>query len=262
MEGGASRLHNHDIPILEFDPAGEALIEPSRLLQRADAPEHVVLCLLEHAYEAVLEEHPDAPVAATLRSNMGKHSLHRLEVAGTAVGVFGPVLGGPLAGGLLEELIAIGCSKFIAVGTAGVLNGEIAAGHAIVPVSAVRDEGTSYHYLPPSREVEPSPEAVEAIRLTLREHGVDFVEGKTWTTDAFYRETRSRVKRRREEGCLTVEMEAASLFAVARFRGVTLGQILCGADSLDAQEWDNRSGQHHSGASRLFWLAAEACLRL
>ena len=96
---------------------------------------------------------------------------------------------------------------------------DVALGHVIVPSAAIRDEGTSYHYLPPAREVEPTRQAFDAIVATLERHHVPHVTGKTWTTDGLYRETRGKVERRVAEGCLTVEMEAAAFFAVAAFRG-------------------------------------------
>lgn len=160
-------------------------------------------------------------------------------------------------------MIALGCRKFIACGGSGVLDREIGRGRVIVPSSAVRDEGTSYHYLPPSREVTASPRAVAAIESTLRRHKVEYLVGKTWTTDAFYRETPKRVKRRKEEGCLTVEMEAAAFFAVAQFRRVQFGQVLYGGDDVSGDEWDARHWDGSASArEKLFWLAAEACLAL
>jgi uridine phosphorylase len=127
----------------------------------------------------------------------------------------------------------------------------------------VRDEGTSYHYLPQSRTVAPSAEAVDAIRATLRAHDVPFVEGATWTTDALYRETRGKVERRVAEGCLTVEMEAAAFFAVAAFRNVTIGQLLYAGDDLSGNGWDGRGWDEHlEGRELLFRLAAEAVLAL
>ncbi len=127
----------------------------------------------------------------------------------------------------------------------------------------MRDEGTSYHYLPPAREVSPSPEAVAAIEATLQRHHVPYVVGKTWTTDGFYRETLARVARRRAEGCLTVEMEAAAFFAVGQFRDVAVGQLLYCGDDLSGDVWDDREWRDR-GAIRegLFRLAAEACLQL
>jgi uridine phosphorylase len=133
----------------------------------------------------------------------------------------------------------------------------------IVPASAVRDEGTSYHYLPPAREVAASADGVAAVEAVLKEHGCPYLLGKTWTTDAFYRETPARIRRRKAEGCLAVEMEAAALFAVAQFRGVTFAQILYAGDDVSGDQWDHRAWQGR-GRTRLtlFRLAAEACLSL
>ena len=156
--------------------------------------------------------------------------------------VFHPGVGAPLAAGMLEEIIALGCRDFIACGGAGVLRSEIAVGHVVIPTSAVRDEGTSYHYLPPSREVAPHPAAVAAIESVLRAHGVAYVTGKTWTTDAIFRETPAKVARRRDEGCLTVEMEAAAFFAVAQFRRVRLAQMLYGGDDSAAKHGARATG--------------------
>ena len=144
------------------------------------------------------------------------------------------------------------------------LDREIAVGQFIVPTSEVRDEGTSYHYLPPSREVQPDPEAVAAIEEVLSAHQIPFRLGKTWTTDAPYRETIEKVKRRRAEGCITVEMEASAFFAVAKFRNIPLGQILYGGDDVSGEaEWDQRDWHSQFDIrEQLFWLAAEACLEL
>ncbi len=195
---------------------------------------------------------------------MGRHPIYVHEVQGQRVALFHPGIGAPLAAGLLEEVIALGCRNFIACGGAGVLNRELAVGHVVVPTQAVRDEGASYHYLPPDRRTAtPSPRAVSAIEATLQRRKVDYVLGKTWTTDAFYRETRTRMAKRRDEGCLTVEMEASALFAVAEFRQVQLGQILYCGDNLDGDEWDSRDWHKNWGVREiLVELAAEACLAI
>jgi uridine phosphorylase len=168
-----------------------------------------------------------------------------------------------MAAGILEETIALGFRKFIACGGAGVLNKEIAVGHIVVPSVAVRDEGTSYHYLPPAREVSASPEGVAAIEQVLKQHGVPHIVGKIWTTDAPYRETTAKVQLRRSEGCVAVEMEAAAFFAVAQFRHVVLAQMLYGGDDVSGGEWDSRGWHTRAEVRRnLFWLSAEACLAL
>ena len=159
-------------------------------------------------------------------------------------------------------MIALGSRKFVACGGAGVLDSNIAVGHLVVPSAAIRDEGTSYHYLPPSREVAPHPRALAAIEKTLKRNGIDYIVAKTWTTDAIFRETRARMNARKREGCLTVEMEAAAFFAVAQFRGVQFGQILYGGDDISAEQWDQRNWSRHQIRERLFTLAAEACLSM
>ena len=168
-----------------------------------------------------------------------------------------------MAAALLEEAIAKGGRTFVACGGAGVLNREVAVGHLVVPSSAVRDEGTSYHYAPPAREAYVSARVVRTIERVLTRHKVPYVVGKTWTTDAFYRETPGKVALRKQEGCLTVEMEAAAFFAVADFRDVTFGQILYGGDDVSGETWDSRRwNERTSVREKLFWLAAEACLEL
>lgn len=249
-------------PILEFDPTPDAIIDPHRVLRRMDIPEY---CVLSFFKEVIMQVCGDgkAKFVTNLESENGANPVYEIEFEGKRVAVVHPGVGAPSAGAFLDELIALGCKKFIACGGAGVLNRELALGHVVVPTSAVRDEGTSYHYLPPSREVSADSEGVTAIEATLQHHHVPYVVGKTWTTDAIYRETRVRMERRKAEGCITVEMEASAFFAVAQFRGVQFAQLLYSGDNLDGDEWDNRGWQHHlSSREKLFWLAVESCTRL
>ncbi|MFO7889949.1 MAG: nucleoside phosphorylase, partial [bacterium] len=153
--------------------------------------------------------------------------------------------------------------KCIACGSAGVLKKEFERGSVVVVSSAVRDEGTSYHYLPPSREVAVDQEIVKIIESTLGEIGVPYLTGKTWTTDAIYRETRGIIEKRLSEGCLTVEMEASALIAISRFRKIKFGQILSCGDDVSGEEWDRRfHPEAHTHKEKLFWLAVECCLDL
>jgi uridine phosphorylase len=249
-------------PILEFDPEREALIEPSKVIKPRDVPEHCVICFFNEVIEKVASEH-SAKIAAEARWEDGPHAFYEIDFKGRRLAFFHPGIGAPFAAGLLEDAIALGCRKFIACGGAGVLNKDIAVGHLIVVSSAVRDEGASYHYLPPSREVTADEAGIHALVKVLENCGVPHQVGKTWTTDAPYRETPAKIARRREEGCLTVEMESAGMMAVARFREVTFGQVLYGGDDLSGAEWDNRKWQSRKDIrENLFWLSAEACLML
>lgn len=251
-----------DNPILEFDPERTAILEPDGLPVGEPLPERCVLTFFQEVIDQLVGQGDLHPIAE-LKSEIGPNPIYLYPFNGTSLLVVHPGVGAPLAAGFLEEIIALGVTKFIVCGGCGVLDPEIAAGHPVVITSAVRDEGTSYHYLPPSREVSSSPEAVAALEDVLKDHGLEYLRGKSWTTDAIYRETRGRRNRRVAEGCCVVEMEAAALFAVAQFRGVTLGQVVYGGDLVVPEGWDSRSW-HRRATDRelLFQLAVEACARL
>lgn len=250
------------LALLEHDDDPSAVIEPTRVITARDVPECAVMCFFAEVVDA-LSRRADARQVARLRAAHGIHGIWEIGFAGQRLAVFHPGMGAPLAVAFFEGAIAYGCRKFVTCGGAGALVPELVLGHAVVLDSAVRDEGTSFHYLPPGRVVEADPGAVSALGSVLERHGVPCVTGRSWTTDAVYRETPSRVERRRQEGCITVEMEAAALFAVARFRGVRLGQLLYAGDSLAKDEWDKRNWHRQTDVrERLFWLAAESCLAL
>ena len=251
-----------DMPILEYDPTRRAILEPSELIEHEELPPRCVVCFFQEVLDALVAEGRLRKISSS-RSEIGEHPFFALTIEGQELTVFHPGVGAPLGAALLEEAIAKGCRTFIACGGAGTLDSELTVGHVVVPISAVRHEGTSYHYLPPAREVLASAEAVQAIESVLERHQIPYLVGKTWTTDGVYRETPRLVARRRVEGCLTVEMEAAAFFAVARFRGVTFGQILYAGDDVSGEIWDSRSWEtQYSVREQLFWLAVESCLAL
>jgi uridine phosphorylase len=248
-------------PILEYDPTREALIEPSRVIEPRDMPEHCVICFFRDVLDKVIIAH-DAKVCAEDRGEES-HVVYEISHKGQRLAFYHPGVGAPLSAGRLEQVIAFGCRKFIACGGCGVLEEEMAVGGLIVVSAAVRDEGVSYHYLPPSREVLANEVAVQALAETLSSRGIPYRIGKTWTTDAFYRETERKVARRRDEGCVAVEMEAAGMMAVAQFRGVPFGQILYGGDDVSGDEWDERAWYSRAEVrENLFWLCADTCLSL
>ncbi len=252
-------LKRGNFPILEYDPARAAILEPRHITGPIDVPEHCVLCF----FHEVIELHTRASgheVSAAI-SEGGRLPIHEIKFQGKRLIVAHPRIGAPMAAAMLERLVALGCRKFVACGGEGVLESSIAVGHIIVPAAAIRDEGTSYHYLPAGREIAQNPRAMRAIEATLRARGVEYIVAKTWTTDAVYRETRARMLARKREGCLTVDMEASAFFAVAKFRRVILGQILYGADDLGGR-WNDRGWMRHAVRAQLFELAAEACLRM
>jgi uridine phosphorylase len=234
-----SLMKKEKIPILEFDDTQAAKIEPSASHKKTTGYEYCVITFFREVLEA-MEKDGRIKVVKVLNCETMDVPIYEMEYGGKKAHLFLGYVGAAGSAAFLEELIALGFKKFIVCGGAGVLRKDIAVGHLVVPVSAVRDEGVSYHYLAPAREVECNPEVVEKIEADFYQYGIDYIKAKTWTTDAFYRETEKKVELRRAEGCVTVEMEAAAFFAVAKFRNVKLGQILYGGDDLSSVDWDSR----------------------
>lgn len=249
-------------PILEYDETREAFIEPANVIRKRDVPPHCVICFFMDIIDKIVAEH-DGRVLVENQWEDGPHPVYEINYLEQRLAIFHPGIGSALSAALLEEVIAFGCRKFIACGGCGVLQKEIVAGHLIVVSAAVRDEGASYHYLPPAREVQANPQGVKVLVDLLTERGIPHLVGKTWTTAAPYRETLAKIQRRKKEGCIAVEMEAAGLMAVAQYRDVAFGQLLYAGDDLSGTEWDRRGWQDRSDIrEKLFWLAAEAVLSL
>ena len=182
------------LPLFEFDEDRSAILEPHHiLLRREDFPRHAVICFFHEVLED-LAKRDSTEIIGFLTSEAGPSPMLRVEVDGTPVVAVQPGIGAPMAAFVLEELIALGARTVVACGGAGVLDRGIDVGNLVIPTSAVRDEGTSFHYLPPTREIAQDPDMIAAIESTLDRHGVGYRLGKTWTTDAIYRETRGRVR--------------------------------------------------------------------
>jgi len=156
----------------------------------------------------------------------------------------------------------MGAKKVLFFGSCGSLDKEITAGHLLIPTDAYRDEGTSYHYAPPSDfiEVQTAYRLAEIFDMI----NMPYVRTKTWTTDAIYRETHDNMAKRKSEGCSVVEMECASLMAAAQFRGIEAYQFLYAADCLDGEQWDSRilGRMPDDVRERIFKVAIETAIRL
>ncbi len=249
-------------PILEFDPETTAIINPHPAPEGQALPQRGVMCFFADVFRALVENGTLAEIGC-LYSELGRNPIYGLEFEGQQLFAFHPGVGAPLASAFLEEAIGLGGRKVIACGGGGVLEKDIVAGHAVILTGAVRDEGTSYHYLPPAREVAANPAGVRALEAALSGRGVPYILGKAWTTDAIYRETAEKRAARMAEGCQVVEMEAAAFFAVAQFRGVSLGQVVYGGDLVVPEGWDKREWMSRVDVRQaLFWLAVEAAAKM
>ncbi len=157
--------------------------------------------------------------------------------------------GAPAAGLVLEQLAALGASKVISIGTAGGLAPYLEIGDMVICDRAIRDEGLSYHYLPDSKYCTPSGRLTRRLCDRLRANNENFYKGTSWSTDAPYRETAHEVSLYRNENVLTVDMEAAGIFAVGQFRDIQVGAAFGIADILRERTRERRAVDRRCGAA-------------
>ncbi len=145
--------------------------------------------------------------------------------------------GSPLVVELAEEFAVMGAKRMVLMTWGGALQPDLKAGDIVVCSQAIRDEGTSYHYLSPAKYVSASEDLVNCLVDAIRARGGRCATGVTWTTDAPYRETEEEVLQYQAEGVKTVEMESAGLFTVGQVRGVQAASVVVIMDSLANYRW-------------------------
>lgn len=158
-------------------------------------------------------------------------SINKIEVA-----IYRTYTGGPATVAIMEELHARGVEKFIIFGSCGQLTSNLKKGAFIIPTDAYRDEGTSYHYLPASDFVEVA--SAKKLAEIFEKEEIPYELTKTWTTDALFKETKEKMRNRVKCGCSVVEMECASIMAVAKSREFKAYQFFYTDDTLESEKWD------------------------
>jgi len=246
-------------PILNFDPDQNPVINPP---VSDTLPTKLVICFFKDVVEKVASEY-HAEIVYTFRSESGLFPVYEIEYLGQRVAFVQPGVGAAFTVGVMEEAIASGSRYLVACGGCGVLDRDVAVGHVLLPTEAYREEGTSYHYLPPSATVEIDPENIRLMETVLNDHKIEYIKTKSWTTDAFYRETLKKAAFYKAKGCLAVEMELSALAAVAKFRQVRFGQYLYAGDTVVPEGWDKREWVSRVDVREtLFWLSVETCLTM
>ncbi len=227
-----------------FDDRSEAIINPC---EKENALT-VDACIMTFSYkieEFVLQNYTCREIAS-LWSATGRMPIYVLPYKGREFAFYKTYVGAPACVGAVEESLSeIRTRKYIAFGGAGCLDKEIAHGKVMIPTQAYRDEGTSYHYAPASDYI--AVKNADIVAGFMKENGIPYVKGKTWTTDAFYRETVRNFEKRKADGCISVEMECAALQAACDFRRLDFYTFFTSGDLLDAPKWDAR---HKEGETK------------
>ena len=250
----------------EFDPGETAIFNPEMVFSPIEGmPKVAVSCFSYVTFERMLALFPEAEQIATMKCASQLFPVYRVKYREVELALYMSAVGAPACVGQQEEMYAMGAECLVIFGTCGVLDRNIGDCAIILPESALRDEGTSYHYAAPSDEIAVNVRHAELFRALLEELHVSCVSGKVWTTDSMFRETREKTARRRDAGCIAVDMECASVAAVAQFRGKEALHFFYAADNLDAEEWDERSLSNHANLpekDRIAAIALEAGRRI
>ena len=232
----------------EFDESRRAVINPEQTMEPVENfPETVVSVFSHQLFDAVVDFLGGRKIAESHDVD-GDWPIYEVTYHGRRLGFYKARLGAPACVGCFEEVIALGAKRIILLGNCGVLDKNIRDCGIIIPTRAIRDEGTSYHYAPAADYIDVNRRYRREFKEVCDRFGYPYVEGVTWTTDAFFRETPKKIEARKAMGAVCVEMECAAMQAMCDFRGVEFFQFLYAGDNLDHSDWDPRS---LSGYARL-----------
>ncbi|MDD7256350.1 TOTE conflict system archaeo-eukaryotic primase domain-containing protein [Bullifex porci] len=217
-----------------FDDKSEALINPEKIYGNHKKIADICIITFSHAvHDRVLKTYSCKKVANSGTAN-GKIPIYFIEEKNILF-YLSPI-GSAVAGTVLDEVRCLTkACKFIVFGSCGILDENKCSGKIIIPTEAYRDEGFSYHFEKAADYIEISKSPV-LIKI-LNDLHIENISGRTWTTDAIYRETVNNKNVRKSEGCICVEMECAGLQALCNFRGLELYQFFFGGDLLGDINW-------------------------
>lgn len=232
-------------PILEYDDAKEAIINPELLQNEYGMLPYnkLIITFFKDAINKLLEENLIEPY---LTIN-GENELLLYKFVDDEVLVMQGIIGCPATAGFLDELTGIGITKVMFCGGGGVLDETIEVGKLMIVEGAIRDEGFSYHYVKPSRIIYSQVDVQDVMINYFEENEIPYFKGLTWTTDAFFRETKKKIQMRKNEGAKIVEMEQSGCIAVAQFRNLKYGAIIYAGDDISQAEWDKRDWHNKKG---------------
>ena len=196
------------------------------------APHSAVICLYKGAMHRFGWKYP----SRRLKGFLGDvYLVNRTQGRVAVLGGFG--IGAPAITSIADEMMAWGVHHLVIFSLAGGLQSDLAPGSIVIADRAIRDEGTSYHYLPPAKDVRGSASLVEALGKALERRGLASTTGAVWSTDAPYRETHEEAAFFQGEGIKAVDMESAGVFAAAQLRAREAASVFVIGDSLAGPRW-------------------------
>lgn len=230
----------------QFDHNKKAIINAWDIVEKIEGfPEVVVSCFARATFQRMIEKYNAEEIARTSFANI-EIPIYEALINGIKIGFVNATVGAPTCVALFEDMLVFGMKKLIIFGTCGVLDHDIEDVAIIVPTAAIRDEGTSYHYAKASDEIETNVGTAKRFIDFLKSRELSYIQGKVWTTDGVYRETLDKMNKRKEKGCIVVDMECSAMAAWADFRDIPIIHFFYAADVLSAEGWDARSLSNHA----------------
>ncbi len=228
-----------DLALFEYDGEQGAVIDTTHEHLGIKLPELCVFAFVGDEVDLFAKQH-NAKTVAHFISITKNFPVYVLNIKGKDICLCQAPCGAAPAVMILDWLIGYGVKKIVSTGSCGVLC-DLPENYFLIPERALREEGTSFHYLPPERYIDLDADILAALEGYFESHKIAYTKCTTWTTDGFFRETKKKVTERRSEGCSCVDMECSALAACARFRGVSFGQFFFTADSLNSiDDYDAR----------------------
>ncbi|MBR3823988.1 MAG: nucleoside phosphorylase [Lachnospiraceae bacterium] len=244
-----------------FDRETEPIIKVSDF---CGEKKHLVdVCLIIFSWE--IQEHLlntfECEKIGELGACNGRKPIYKIHYKGKDVAFYLTGIGSAVAAmQCYEASWLIGATKFIMFGSCGSLDREQTYGKYIVPTESYRGEGFSYYYAEPADYIE--IKNAHKLSAIFEEMGVPHVLGRNWTTDALYRETKGLVAKRKEEGCLSVEMELAGVQALCDFHGLELYDFLEAGDVLEASGYEVEGLHNANHDFGKLYIGLEVALRV
>lgn len=225
----------------QFDKNKTSTFNPSDVTDKTnDFPKLGITCFSKKLLDSIIEMF-DYEIISELANANGHIPVYKINYEGEDIALYMSYVGAASCCVAYDTMLAKGLEKLVMFGTCGVLDENIEDLGIIIPTYAIRDEGTSYHYMASSDEIEVNKKYKEDFIAILNSHNIKYVEGKTWTTDAPFRETIDKIKMRKDMGAICVDMEASAINAVADFRDKEVFQFFYAADKIVSSSWDQRS---------------------
>lgn len=244
-----------NLPILDFDSTPTAIIQPKKNDYDFVLPSKCIAIFFKDIVDA-LSKMPNVKEIGRVTWETGDVIYYSYLYEGKEICFYHSWVGAPISAAVMDLTIALGVREILAIGGCGILDKRLSDDNILLPVEGVRDEGTSYHYVKPSRTISPSNELLNKIKNAFSNYNVSYKCVKTWTTDGFYRETKKRCDLRKKQGCETVDMEFTAMCAVAKLRSASFAAIFYCGDIVEFENYDERDWQCNTDLRRyLFELS-------